>query len=74
MQRSAAYTLKDRIVGMEIDAVVGLLGPGASGWPQRYQRDFGRDGVVGFNVRSWYNNGLDVSYEGGKVVSVFYYD
>jgi hypothetical protein len=74
MQRSAALVLKDQIMGMDIKAVVALLGPGADGWPERYSQDFTGDGVVGFNVRASYKNGLDVSYEDGKVVFVFYFD
>lgn len=60
---------------MTYDEVVSLLGPGSSDWP-RLNQWTKPDGIlhVEFNVRSWYNNGLEVEFKEGRVVKVFYYD
>jgi len=75
MQRSAAQVLQRQILpGTDIESVVDLLGPGADQWPEKFERSFEGESVVGFNVRARYNNGLDIHYLDGKVVSVSYYD
>lgn len=75
MQRIAAQQLVDKIErGSDMRDVVELIGPGSLGWPERFDRDYSGESVVGFNVRSWYNNGIDIHYREGKVAGVSYYD
>ena len=75
MQRIAAQQLVDKIEpGSDMMGVVELIGPGSLGWPGRFERDYSGESAIGFNVRSWYNNGLAIHYREGKVVGVSYYD
>lgn len=75
MQREAAQTLQGQIMpGTDMNDVVSMIGPGSLGWPKLFRRDYSEEGVISFNVRSWYNNGLDIRFQDGKVVSVYYFD
>lgn len=50
------------------------LWTGIAGWPERFDEEDRSAGesAIGFNVRSWYNNGLDIHYRDGRVVGVSY--
>ncbi|MBP6602757.1 MAG: hypothetical protein KA250_13185, partial [Verrucomicrobiales bacterium] len=75
MQRVAAQKLAGMIEpGSDLKEVIDLIGPGSLGWPERFDRDYSGESAIGFNVRSWYNNGLDIHYRDGRVVGVSYYD
>jgi len=75
MQRYAAQVLIHRIQpGMTYAEVVEILGKGSSEWPALKERKLGPEETVSFNVRSWYNNGVDVYFRNGKVISTSYYD
>ena len=75
LQGFAAKTLASRIQpGMPYDEVYAVLGNGAL-HGERLKGRKPRDGeIISFNVRSWYNNGLDITFTNGVVASVFYYD
>lgn len=75
MQRFAAKALASQIVpGMTFDQVYAVLGEGALGGEKLKSKIPGEDETVSFNVRSWYNNGLDVRFTNGVVSTVSYYD
>jgi hypothetical protein len=75
MQRFAAQTLIFRIqTGMSFPEVLEILGPDSAGWPRLKTHQLQFDGAVGFKVRAGINNGIDVGFRNGRVVSVFYYD
>ena len=75
MQRSAAQVLITRIKpGMTFQEVLGILGPGSADWPRIKSLQLAPEQTVGFNVRANYNNGIDVGFRDGRVVSTFYYD
>ncbi len=75
MQRSAAQVLVTRIKpGTTFQEVLGILGPGSADWPRLKNLQLAPEQTVGFNVRANYNNGIDVGFRDGRVVSTFYYD
>ena len=75
MQRYAAQILITRIKpGMSYPEVLNILGPGSSEWPRLKDHKLQPEETISFNVRSWYNNGIDVGFRDGRVVSTFYYD
>jgi hypothetical protein len=59
---------------MTYEQVYTILGKGAQDGDFLKNRK-PRDGeTISFNVRSWYNNGLDITFTNGVVSKVFYYD
>ena len=75
MQRYAAQVLITRIEpGMSFQQVLDILGPGSSDWSRIKEHKPQPEETISFNVRSWYNNGIDVGFRDGRVVSTFYYD
>ncbi|MEA3209329.1 MAG: hypothetical protein QOE70_2386 [Chthoniobacter sp.] len=75
MQRHAAQVLVIRIKpGMSFQEVLDILGPGSSEWPRIKDHKLQPEETISFNVRSWYNNGIDVGFRDGRVVTTFYYD
>ena len=75
MQRFAAKQLAGKIIpGMSFDHVYAVLGKGALSGEQLKGKVPREGETVSFNVRSWYNNGLDVRFTNGVVSTVSYYD
>jgi len=75
MQRYAAQVLVARIeTGMTFQQILDVLGPGCSDWPTIKQRKLRSEDTVSFNLRADYNNGIDVGFRNGHVISAFYYD
>lgn len=75
MQRTAAMVLIKQItLGMSFNEAFEVLGPGCGDWPSIKNRKLRPEETVGFNVRANYNNGIDVGFRDGRVVTTFYYD
>jgi|SRR5678816_1738624 hypothetical protein len=75
MQQYAAPVLATRIKpGMTFQQVLDILGPGSRDWPAVQQRKLQPEDTVSVNIRSDYNNGIDIGFQDGRVTSTCYYD
>lgn len=75
LQSFAAMELAKQIYpSMTFEQVYDLVGKGALNGNQLKGRKLLETETISFNVRSWYNNGLDVTFTNGVVSAVFYYD
>ena len=75
LQSFAAKELATRIVpGMTFEEVYAVIGKGAKDGSQLKGRKLQKNETISFNVRSSYNNGLDVTFTNGVVAAVSYYD